>query len=245
MTERVRFFFVSQLFVFWGRLFSVGCVNRMRTHALTCFVVVLLAIGMITVAEEEKETAEQPAKTCVRTVDLFVDPMGLENVVLTVDNAISRPVRPNTKESLALDFCETDLHHVRVNGAVFDLTIGNGGSLTVTNNPYPDGVKLSKKGLLKVQLAECSVSPENKYYFDQHERFDIRGLLKSPMVLMCAPALLSLIMPHLVDKKDVADMLNTEIVSNRAPFFEGAERRFDCLPETEVNLKPIEVIDSD
>ena len=202
-----------------------------------------LLLGVLTAAEQA--ATGEAAANCVRKLDVVVAPAAWENVVMTVDGAVSRSLRPNVHESVALDFCETDLHHIRVNGAGFDVVLGSGGAVQLANNGFPDGVKLSKKGVLSVRLGECTFAPENKYYFEAHERFDIMQLLKSPMVMMCAPALLMFVMPYLVDKKEVAEMQNYPIVSRNAPFFNGAERRFECLPDTDVALKPIAVINED
>ena len=203
--------------------------------------VALVAAGAAAAAGEGDD-----AEHCVHTLEIVVEPgVVQESLVLTVDGH-TRPLRPRGREPLVLDFCAADVHHVRVNGAVFDLVAasgrsGSGGGVALANSGFADGVRLSRKGVVTVDLAQCTFAPENKYYFEQHERFQLQQLLKNPMVMMCAPALLMLVMPKLVDKKDVAELLNYPLVSRSASFFRGAERRFECLPDFQVQVKPIAV----
>lgn len=206
---------------------------------------IALAVCLALMAAGATAAEGDDAEHCVHTLEIVVEPGATpESIVLTVDGA-SRPLRARVREALALDFCASDVHHVRVNGAVFDVVAAAGSSgargVALANVGFADGVRLSRKGVVTVDLAQCTFAPENKYYFEQHERFQLQQLLKNPMVMMCAPALLMLVMPKLVDKKEVAELLNYPLVSRSASFFRGAERRFDCLPDVQVQVKPIAV----
>ena len=206
----------------------------------------VLALCLVVLFAGATAATEEEAENCVHTLEIVVEPGPVqEGLVLTVDGR-TRPLKARAREPLVLDFCETDVHHVRVNGAVFDVVATGGGrGVALANNGFADGVRLSRKGVVTVDLAQCAFAPENKHYFEQHERLHLQQLLKNPMVMMCAPALLMLVMPKLVDKKDVAELLNYPLVSRGAPFFRGAERRFECLPDVQVQVKPIAVVSNE
>ena len=211
-----------------------------KTWSVLAVCVALVVAGVTAATAPEGDDAEH----CVHTLELVVEPGPVqESLVLTVDGR-ARPLRARVREPLVLDFCAAAVHHVRVNGAVFDVVAAGGGArgVALANSGFADGVRLSRKGVVTVDLAQCTFAPENRYYFEQHERFQLQQLLKNPMVMMCAPALLMLVMPKIVDKKEVAELLNYPLVSRGASFFRGAERRFECLPDVQVHVKPIAVV---
>lgn len=181
--------------------------------------------------------AEEDA-ACKYAVDLRVTSGHRRgSAVVWVDGEVHGEVPlPRGETVLELDVCGGAVRRVRVDDVVFDVAASaRGGAhppLSVVNSAFPAGVRMTRGGVLEVRLDQCRFDGgDNARFFERREPFSLGSLLRSPAVMMALPMVLMAAMPLLYNKQDMADILNYPVDTSGAPFFDGAQQKFDCLPQ--------------